>query len=119
VLPEESQLISVLLFSGFLLGAILLMLGFRGAGHFLFLLLIFTIAFPFLWELLPFWATLVFMAFVALVFLRVVASFVLGKAAADTMVGNLATDLIRLLIIILIFPIQVIRQLRRMIDRDQ
>jgi xanthine/uracil permease len=121
VLPKEeiSQFIYGFLIIGFILGAILLMLGFRRAGHFLFLLLIFAITFPLLWELLPPWVTAIFVAFLALVFLQVVVSFILGKAAADTMVGNLAADLVRWLVMILILPVQIVRRVFRMIGRDQ
>lgn len=121
MLPKEeiSQFIYGFIIIGFILGVVFLILGSRMAGHALFLLLIFTISFPFLWEWLPSWVMLLFMAFVALAFLRVVASFIIGKGAADTMVGNLAADLVRFLVQILILPIHIVRRIFRMINRDQ
>lgn len=119
MLPKEeiSQLIYGFVIVGFVVGAVLLMLGFRRAGHFLFLMLIFTIAFPLLWELLPPWVTLIFMTFIALVFLQILATFILGKGAADTMVGNLAADLVRFLVRIVILPLQIVRRILRMVNR--
>jgi hypothetical protein len=104
---------------GFIAGAILLILGFRRAGHFLFLLLIFAVAFPFLWELLPRWVVLIFIAVIALVFLQVVATFIFGKGAADSMTGSLAADLVRFLVRVVILPIQIVRRMLRTINRDQ
>lgn len=109
--------ISGFIIIGFIIGAILLALGFRRAGHFLFLILIFMIAFPFIWELLPHWVTLIFMAFIALVFLQIVATFFFGKGAADAMIGNLAAYLVRSLVQFLILPLKIIRQILSMINR--
>ena len=121
MLPKEeiSLFIYGFIIVGFLLGAILYMLGGRRAGNTIFLLLIFMIAFPFLWELLPPWVTLLFMALVALAFLQVVVSLIIGKAAADTMAGNLAADLVRFVVRILILPLYIVRRILRMITRDQ
>jgi xanthine/uracil permease len=121
MLPKEEiwPFISGFIIVGFIIGAILLMLGFRRAGHFLFLLLIFAVAFPFLWELLPPWVAFISMAVIALVFLQIAATFILGKGAADTMIGNLAADLVRFLVLILILPIHIVQRIFRMINRGQ
>jgi uncharacterized membrane protein len=118
MLPKEEmwQFITGFIIIGFIAGAILLMLGFRRAGHFLFLLLIFAIAFPLLWELLPPWGTFIFIAVIALVFLQVVATFIFGKGAADSMTGSLAADLVRFLVRVVLLPLQIVRRILRMID---
>jgi hypothetical protein len=58
---------------------------------------------------LPPWLSLVILAFFCLAILRGLAALVLGQRAADTMVGNLAADLVRLVVTILILPLRIVR----------
>ena len=60
-------------------------------------------------EQLPPWLSLVILAFFCLAILRGLAALVLGQRAADTMVGNLAADLVRLVVTILILPLRIVR----------
>lgn len=57
---------------------------------------------------LPPWVSLLLLAVLALAILRGVTGLVLGQRAADTMVGSLAADLVRLTVRVLLFPFRVV-----------
>ncbi len=61
--------------------------------------------FTFVAPFLPSWGRLVFMAIVALIFLQGFAALLIGARAADAMVGNLAADLVRFAVRLLIAPL--------------
>lgn len=65
---------------------------------------------------LPPWVSLVLLAFLGLAIIRGVVGLVLGQRAADTMVGSLAADLVRLVVRILFFPLRIVRSAFRMVS---
>lgn len=67
---------------------------------------------------LPPWFSLVIMAFFALAIIRGLAGIVLGQRPADTMVGILAADIVRLVVAILILPLRAVRWAFRLGDND-
>lgn len=110
---EISQLVEGFTLIGFVAGAFLFMLGFRRAGHFLFLMVLFTFVTPFILELLPHWVIFIAMGVLALVFLQIIAGFIFGQRAADAMVGSLAADMVRILFRLLILPLWIVRVILR------
>jgi hypothetical protein len=57
---------------------------------------------------LPGWVSLVILAIVVISFLQAVATFVLGRGAAEEMAGTLAADLVRLLVLATTFPLRLL-----------
>lgn len=55
---------------------------------------------------LPGWVSLVILAVVGISFLQAVATFVLGRGAAEHMAGTLAADLVRILVLATTFPLR-------------
>ena len=53
---------------------------------------------------LPGWLSLVVLAVMGIWFLQALATFVLGRGAAEEMAGTLAADLVRLLVLATTFP---------------
>jgi len=57
---------------------------------------------------LPPWVSLLILAVLGLAILRGLVGLVLGQRAADTMVGSLAADLVRLVVKLLLFPFRAV-----------
>lgn len=55
-------------------------------------------------DALPGWVSLLLLAVIGISFLQAVATFVLGRGAAEHMAGTLAADLVRLLLLATTFP---------------
>jgi len=98
---------------GYILVGVLFILHFKRAVHLLFLMLLFTFTAPLLVELLPSWVILIVMGVVALVFLQIIAGFIFGQRAADSMIGSLTAGMVRALVRILILPLGIIRRILR------
>ncbi|HLC21856.1 MAG TPA: hypothetical protein VJM10_07095 [Candidatus Methylomirabilis sp.] len=58
---------------------------------------------------MPAWVSFVILAFFGLAVIRGLAALIIGQRAADTMVGNLAADLVRLVVAIMILPLRMVR----------
>lgn len=102
--------------------ALMLGIGGRAALGILGLLLLLPLLAPFVEALLgelPPWVSLVVLAFFALALIRGLAALLLGQRAADTMVGNLAADLIRLVVRLLILPLRMVRWAFRMVNNGR
>lgn len=111
-----------LIFVGIALALILGLIGSRLAFSVLGLFLLAPLLAPLFEALLgqlPPWVSLVLLAFLGLAIIRGFAALVLGSRAADTMVGNLAADLVRLVVIILIFPLRVVRSAFRFLLNER
>ena len=85
-----------------------LILGFgRGVLGILGLLLLIPIVAPFVEALLgelPLWVSLLILAIVGLAIFRGLAGLLIGARAADHMMGILAADVVRLVVLFLFFP---------------
>lgn len=64
---------------------------------------------------LPPWVSMVLLAFLGLAIIRGLFGLLLGQRAADTMVGSLAADLVRLVVRVLFFPLRMVRSAYRMV----
>lgn len=109
LLPDEA-LPLLILGVGFTM--ILGLLRGRAALGILLMLLLAPVLAPFveaLMGVLPPWISLIVLAVVGLSILRGLAALAIGTRAADTMVGSLAADLVRLAMRMLIFPLRVLR----------
>ncbi len=104
------QLIQMLIIPGFILGAILLIFGSPVAGRAIILVVAFALFLPFIWQLLPTWVTFVIIALISLVFLQAILSLVLGRRMAESVTGNLVTDLFRFIFRMLLLPFHFIRR---------
>lgn len=62
---------------------------------------------------LPPWVALLVLVAVGLAMLRAVASLILGGRAADTMVGTLAADVVRLAVIVIFLPFRLVGRAAR------
>jgi hypothetical protein len=62
---------------------------------------------------LPPWVVLVVVVVVGLAILRGLASLVLGTRAAETMVGSLAADVVRLAVMLMILPVRMLARVAR------
>lgn len=116
LVPDEAL---ALLIAGVGLALMLGLLSGRTALGLLGLLLFLPLLAPFLEALLgelPPWVSLVILAFFALALIRGLAALLLGSRAADTMVGNLAADLVRFVVAILILPLRIVRWAFRMVN---
>jgi hypothetical protein len=67
---------------------------------------------------LPPWVTVLLLAFVGLAILRRLAALFLGPRAADTMVGALAADVVRLAVRLLLLPLLIVGWTVRSRSRD-
>jgi hypothetical protein len=65
---------------------------------------------------LPPWMSLLILAVLGLAILRALVGILLGQRAADTMVGSLAADLVRLSVSFLLFPFRVVGWGLRMVN---
>ncbi len=104
------HLIQMLIIPGFILGAILLIFGSPVAGRAIILVVVFALLFPFIWQLLPTWATFVIIALIALVFLQAILSLIMGRRIAESVTGNLVTDLFRIVFRVILLPFHFIRR---------
>lgn len=57
---------------------------------------------------LPAWLSLGILAVIGISILRGVAALLIGQRAADTMTGNLAADIVRLVVVCLFFPFRLV-----------
>lgn len=108
LLPDEAL---PLLIAGVGLAMILGLLRGRAALGILLMLLLAPVLASFvevLMEILPPWISLIVLAVIGLSILKGLAALLIGPRAADTMVGSLAADLVRLAVRILIFPLRVL-----------
>jgi hypothetical protein len=62
---------------------------------------------------LPPWVALVVLVVVGLAILRALASLVLGTRAAETMVGSLAADVVRLAVWLMFLPVRMLARIAR------
>lgn len=62
---------------------------------------------------LPPWMSLVLLVVIGLALLRGVAALVLGRRASDHMVGILAADLVRMAIVLSLFPFRLLARILR------
>jgi hypothetical protein len=92
---------------GWFLAIVLLMLGSIVARRLLLWMLLWTLLVPFL----PPWGQVVFAVVAGLMVLQGFGALLLGKHAADAMVGSLAADLVRFVFKMLILPLRIIRRL--------
>ncbi len=112
------QLIQMLILPGFVLGALLLILGSPVAGRAIILVVVLALLLPIIWEILPPWVTLTFIALISLVFLQAILSIIMGRKIAENVVSGLVTDLFRVIIRVIVLPIHFIRRIINMaIDR--
>ncbi len=102
--------IQMLILPGFILGAILLIFGSTVAGRAIILVVVFALFLPFIWQLFPTWITFVIIALISLVFLQAILSLILGQRIAESVTGNLVTDLFRIIIRVILLPLQIIRR---------
>ena len=99
-----------------------LMVGLLSGGaafRILGILLLFALLSPFVEGVMggmPPWVGLILMAIIALALLRGAASLVLGRRAADHMVGILAADCVRLALRLLLLPFRAVGGLVRLIS---
>jgi hypothetical protein len=118
-LPDEAL---PLLIVGVGLALMLGLISGRAALGLLGLLLLFPLLTPLVEALLgelPPWISLVILALIALAILRGLAALLLGARAADTMVGNLAADLVRLVVRLLLLPLRMGRWVVRMVNHGR
>ena len=104
------HLIQMLIIPGFILGALLLMLGSRVAGRAIILVVVFALFLPFLWQLLPTWVTFLIVALISLVFFQAILSLIMGQSIAESVTSNLVTDLFRLVFRMFLFPFRFFRR---------
>lgn len=119
LVPDE---VLPLLIMGVGLALILGLLSGRAALGILGLLLLFPLMAPFVEAVLgelPPWVSLVILAFFALALIRGLAALLLGQRAADNMVGNLAADLVRLVVRLLILPLRMVRWAFRLVNHGR
>jgi len=99
----------------FVVGTVAVIVGFlapRTLLGFVGIFVLFSMLSPFIEEFiggLSLWWQLIILGFFCLAILRGVFGLLLGQRAADTMVGNLAADLVRLVVAMLILPVRVVR----------
>jgi hypothetical protein len=106
-LPDEAL---PLLIVGVGLALMLGLISGRAALGLLGLLLLSPLLAPLIEELLgelPPWISLIILAFLALALFRGLAALILGQRAADAMAGNLAADLVRLMVRLLFLPLRI------------
>jgi len=115
LLPDEALPLVVVA------AGLMMILGFRQAAlSILGMVLLFPILAPFVEALfgeLPPWVSLVILAFIGLAILRGLAALLIGQRAADTMVGSLAADVVRIVVGTLFFPLRVAWWAFRLIGR--
>jgi len=115
LLPDEALPLVIMV------AGLLMILGFRRAGlSILGAALLLPMLAPFVEALfgeLPPWVSLVILAFIGLAILRGLAALLIGQRAADTMVGSLAADVVRIVVGILFFPLRVAWWAFRLIGR--
>jgi len=99
--------VTLAVIGGWFLAIVLLMFGSIVARRLLLWMLLWT----FLASFLPPWGQAVFAVVAGLMVLEGFGALLLGKHAADTMVGNLAADLVRFVFKMLILPLRIIRRL--------
>jgi hypothetical protein len=119
LLPDETM---PLIIVGIGLAMILGLLTGRTAFSLLGLLVLSPIVVPFAEAVLgnlPPWVSLLLLASVALAVLRGLAALLLGQRAADTMVGTLAADLVRLIVWFLILPLRIVRSAFRAVGNGR
>lgn len=104
------NLIQMLIIPGFILGAILLIVGSRVAGRAIILVVVFALFLPFLWQLLPTWVTFIIIALISLVFLQAILSLIMGQRIAESVTGNLVTDLFRFVFRMILLPFRFFRR---------
>ncbi len=114
---EIANFIQSMLIIGFILGGVLMILGGRGVGRFLFMVVIFLMLFPILWSVAPPWVSLIIFAFIGLSFLQVVLSLLLGRRTAESVTASLATSLVRFLLMILILPLRIVQRMIGMVTK--
>jgi len=118
-IPDEALLLIVM---GIGLALMLGLIGGRAALGILGMVLLLPLLSPFVEALvgeLPPWVSLVLLAIVALALIRGLAALLLGARAADTMVGNLAADLVRLVVRLLLLPLRMGRWAVRMVNHGR
>lgn len=115
LLPDEALPLVIMV------AGLLMILGFRRTGlGMLGTALLLPVIAPFVEALfgeLPPWVSLAILAFFGLAILRGMAALVIGQRAADTMVGSLAADVVRLVVGMLFFPLRVAWWAFRLIGR--
>jgi hypothetical protein len=79
-----------------------------GAVVFLALLPVFAPIIEAVFSLLPAWLSLVLLAAIGIWFLQAVATFILGRGAAEHMAGTLAADLVRIVVLATLFPFRLL-----------
>jgi hypothetical protein len=106
VLPDEALILLIAA------AGLLLILGFRGlAGSLLAMAVLLPMLAPFVEALmseLPLWVAVGILLVIGLAILRAFASLFLGRRAADHMVGILAADVVRLLVLGLLWPFRML-----------
>jgi hypothetical protein len=104
---HAQNLITSLLVLGWVLTGILWVFGLLMARRLLAWMLLWTLLYAFL----PTWGHAFFIIIAALLVLQGLASLILGEHAADTMIGNLAADLVRLVVRTFLLPLRIILRL--------
>lgn len=99
----------ILFLFGWLLVVLLYFLGSIFGRRLLGWMFLFTLLAPFL----PDWGIAAFAVIIGLIALQGFASLIIGKDAANTMVGSLAADLVRFVVKSIIFPFKLFRNLFR------
>jgi hypothetical protein len=99
--------VTLAVMGGWFLAIVLLMFGSLVARRLLLWMLLWT----FLASFLPPWGQAVFAVVAGLMVLQGFGALLLGKHAADTMVGNLAADLVRFVFKMIILPLRIVRRL--------
>jgi hypothetical protein len=106
-LPDEAlPLLIVGVGLALMLGLISGRAAFGLLGLFLFSPLLLPLIEALLGELPP-WISLIILAFLALALFRGLAALILGQRVADAMAGNLAADLVRLMVRLLFLPLRI------------
>jgi hypothetical protein len=106
-LPDEAlPLLIVGVGLALMLGLISGRAAFGLLGLFLFSPLLLPLIEALLGELSP-WILLIILAFLTLALFRGLAALILGQRAADAMAGNLAADLVRLMVRLLFLPLRI------------
>jgi len=103
------ELVKAAIIAGWTVGCLLLILGSAAARRLLPWMLLWTFLVPFL----PFWGHAAFAVVAALLVLQGFGTLLFGKEAADAMIGNLLTDLVKFLFQSLVRPLRLLAKLLR------
>ena len=99
--------VMIAVMAGWFLAIVLLIFGSIVARGLLLWMLLWT----FLASFLPPWGQAVFAVVAGLMVLQGFGAFLLGKQAANTMVGSLAADLVRFVFKVFILPLRIVQRL--------